>query len=241
MTPPSRSSRIAATRSAEETPGARRGLPPLDPQLTSTEVAAVEAGSEPQRPTGSSWWNEPIAIRPPVLLLAGIGVLLVGLVAYKSGASSADERNARFSGWGGLDAAEWSGETIQAHGMPKPEVRRIVDEDGPRPEAGALGDNEVLPVILVASNLGADLDKDWGPVEALILYLENKYPDLTIGVTLLGGQYAVYVGPFHSMQGARDVIPRVQSLKKWRGTSFRDAYIRDLEFTPADLEKQPPL
>ena len=238
VTPPSRSSRIAAARS-EELPGARRSLPPLDPQLSSeqlTEETETEGGS-----ATATWWNEPIAVRPPVLVLAAIGVFLVGLISYQSGASSADQRNARFGGFGDLDAAEWSRDTIQAHGMPKPEVRKIVDEDGPRADAAALGENTVLPVILVASKLGGDLEKDWKPVDALIMYLENMFPQLLVGVTLLDGEYAVYVGPFRTMQGARDVIPQVQSLKTWRGTKFRHSILFDLEFTPEDLRERPPL
>ena len=237
VTPPSRSSRIAAARS-EELPGARRSLPPLDPQLSSeqlTDDAETEGGS-----ATASWWNEPIAVRPPVLVLAAIGVFLVGLISYQSGASSADERNARFGGFGDLDAAEWSRDTIQAHGMPKPEVRKIVDEDGPR--AGApLNGNRTLPVILVASELGADLDKDWKPVGNLELYLEERFPDLAIGVTLLDQQYAVFVGPFETFAGMREAMPRVKALKTWRGTRFKDSIPYELEFTPEDLRHQPPL
>ena len=240
VTPPSRSSRKKAASA----------LPELAPELTSTPLdldpPPQGIGSEGSSPAAAAdqWWVRPILVTPPVLIIAAVGLILVGYISFQAGVSSANQTEEMREAYTGGDTAEWhlDGQPVlHSNAGPRAEVRYVTNEKGEE-IGGATGNGEFFeyPVIIVASGLGKENDKKaWENVGRLTRYIQTHTVEGSAQVTVLNNELAVYIGAFASNAAADDYQKRViNKIKKFEGTSFaeRDNMRMTLEYTEADLE-----
>jgi len=221
-------------------PRSARRLAPIPSELSSAlgEVEPTLQGEE-------GWWNQRMEIKPPILAIAALGVFLLGWLSYQMGVSQAEKEQDRLSAFGGpVDAPSWaSTPLLHGPGGTQPEIRNVVN---PGPASQDSGEESItglatgptrLSVIIVASHLGSP-DKPMAVkgVEELVRYVEDYgFGEGRVHPTILGGQLAVFVGPYDSVPEAEEMLPQIHRIKPRKGTKFVDAYLRTLEFTPEEM------
>ena len=192
-----------------------------------------------------SWWVRPILVRPPILIIALVGVFLVGFIAYKSGVSSAQEGDARRQAYSGGDAPGWNVDSQPIlHSTPgeRAEVRRVTDAEGVEVAAAPVtGDDgwQEYPVIIIASALGRPDDQSAiNKTTKLMAYVQMFTKPGYVQLTELDDRLAIFVGPFDTRSEAeayaKDTVRRI---KPDHGSTFKEAYVRNLEFTAEQIEK----
>ena len=222
-------------------PRSSRRLAPLPSELSS--------GLDDVEPTlrgEAGWWDQTIGMKPPVLVIAGLGVILLGWLSFQMGISQAEKEQERLSAFGGpADSPSWSSTPLlHGPGGSQPEIRNVVNSGQGSQASGEetvhrlAGGPTRLSVIIVASQLGSpDNPMYVKGVEELVRYVEDfGFGEGRVHPTILGGQLAVFVGPFDSVSEAEEMLPQIHRIKPRKGTKFVDAYLRTLEFTPAEME-----
>ncbi len=224
VTPPSRASRRLPELPVELSTG--RSVGALKAPLPSVER------NEPSDTEGR-WWDRQIIFPPVVLGLSILGVLLSWVVLFQLGVGSAQKEQARLDQFSGEDNPGWEVPIIHPPPGRQPEVRNIVGPNGgpaefavvELPDGGAR-----LPVLMVAQKLGRPEN-----AEKLVLHIDEYSQDGAAHVTRFRDSYAVFIGPFDTVEEANDwkKSHRIPSFGKIDFSTH--PYVHQLDFTPHEL------
>jgi hypothetical protein len=229
----------ALERSEPDTasPGSPR-LSSLPPELRSSTSAAGTTA-----PVAGSYrvprWGRSVPVPPAFLLVAAVGVVLVGLLSYQAGLEGGRaEGSGEAAPAAAWDPAEW--QIHSNHPGEKAEIQRVVAEDGtPIGGVTAASETEAIrrEVIVVSSRKGWEDPKVQAAAEDLALYIDGYVSPHRAQLKVLGDDLIVFLGPFESGADAQDYLTGIaRKIPNKFGVRFREAYRHSITFTPQEFE-----